>query len=85
MARRGEIVELSAAEFDLLWLLAQNAGNIVTRDGIYQALRGIDYDGMDRTMDVRIGRLRKKLGDEGRNPQIIKSVRGEGYLLAESS
>jgi two-component system response regulator RstA len=85
VARKGEIVELSAAEFDLLWLLAQNAGNIVTRDGIYQALRGIDYDGMDRTMDVRIGRLRKKLGDEGRDPQIIKSVRGEGYLLTESS
>ena len=82
VVRKGsKTVELSSAEFDLLWLLAQNAGTVMTRDQIYRALRGIDYDGLDRSMDVRISRLRNKLGDTGGSPQIIKSVRGEGYLL----
>ncbi|MCU0661864.1 MAG: response regulator [Myxococcota bacterium] len=77
----GHIVDLSSAEFDLLWLLAQHAGHIVTRDEIYRSLRGIEYDGMDRSMDVRIARLRRKLGDDARNPTMIKHVRSEGYLL----
>jgi len=77
----GRAVERSSAEFDLLWLLAQHAGGIVTRDQIYRSLRGIEYDGLDRAMDVRVARLRRKLGDDARNPILIKKVRGEGYLL----
>lgn len=75
----GREVELTTAEFDLLRLLAQNAGEPISRDQIYQDLRGIDHDGLDRSIDLRISRLRTKLGDEG--PGLIKSVRGVGYQL----
>jgi DNA-binding response OmpR family regulator len=77
-------VELTTAEFDLLWLLAVHAGEVVSRDRIYSELRGIEYDGLDRSFDLRIARLRKKLGDRGKEPRIIKSVRGVGYILAVS-
>lgn len=78
----GREVELTTAEFDLLWLLALRCGHIVTRDEIYSSLRGIEYDGLDRSIDLRVARLRRKLGDDGRRPRLIKSVRGSGYLLA---
>ncbi len=77
----GEIVILTTAEFDLLWLLASHAGEVLSRDHIYQALRGMEYDGLDRSMDLRVARLRRKLGDDGKQPRLIKSVRGAGYLL----
>lgn len=73
--------DLTTAEFDLLWLLAQNAGQILSRERIYAELRGIAYDGLDRSIDLRIARLRKKLGDDGKQPRLIKSIRGTGYLL----
>ena len=76
----GREVALSDAEFDLLALLFRNAGRIVGRDTLYQELRGIPYDGVDRAMDLRVSRLRARLGDEGR--ALIRAVRGRGYLLA---
>lgn len=79
---RGEVLDLTTAEFDLLLLLAQNAGEVLTRDQIYLELRGIEYDGLDRSVDLRVTRLRRKLGDDARNPELLKSVRGVGYLLA---
>ena len=75
---------MTSTEFDLLWLLALNPGQIVTRDQIYRELRGIEYNGLDRSIDLRIARLRKKLGDNGRHPQHIKSIRSLGYLLVSS-
>jgi DNA-binding response OmpR family regulator len=78
----GRPVELTTAEFDLLWLLATHAGQVLTREQIYGDLRGIAYDGLDRSIDLRVARLRKKLGDDGKQPQHIKSVRGVGYLFA---
>jgi len=77
----GRPVQLTTAEFDLLWLLARHAGEPLDRDAIYQALRGIAWDGLDRSVDLRIVRLRRKLGDDGRQPRWIKSVRGVGYQL----
>jgi two-component system response regulator RstA len=77
----GEHVPLTTAEFDLLWLLASHAGEILSRERIYQELRGMEYDGLDRSMDLRVARLRRKLGDDGKQPRLIKSVRGAGYLL----
>ena len=79
---RGRPVALTTAEFDLLELLARHAGEVLTRPDIYRALRGIEYDGLDRSIDLRITRLRRKLGDDARQPTRIKSVRGVGYLLA---
>ena len=73
---------LTDAEFDLLWLLTRQAGRVISRDSIYRHLRGLAHDGLDRTIDQRISRLRKKLGDNPKQPQRIKSVRGIGYLFA---
>ncbi|MEM9067440.1 MAG: response regulator transcription factor [Myxococcota bacterium] len=74
---------LTDGEFELLLYLARRAGTIVSRDEIYRELRGIEYDGMDRSVDLRISRIRRKLNDTGGTPSIIRSVRGVGYLLAE--
>lgn len=77
-------LELTTAEFDLLWLLASHAGQILSRDDIMNQLRGIGFDGMDRSIDARISRLRKKLNDNLDSPTRIKTVRGKGYLFSNS-
>ena len=77
----GASLDLTTAEFDLLQLLAMSPGTIFSRDTLYRELRGMEWDGLDRSIDLRIARLRKKLGDDGKTPHIIKSVRGKGYLL----
>ncbi|MDD0842841.1 winged helix-turn-helix domain-containing protein [Pseudomonas sp. Gutcm_11s] len=78
---RGESIELTSAEFDLLWLLVSNAGRILSREEIFTALRGIEYDGQDRSIDVRISRIRPKIGDDPEHPRLIKTVRSKGYLF----
>ncbi|GHU03156.1 DNA-binding response regulator [Betaproteobacteria bacterium] len=78
-----ETIDLTTAEFDLLWLLALHAGNILSRDDLLQELRGIGFDGIDRSIDARISRLRRKLGDDPENPTRIKTVRGKGYLFSK--
>ncbi|MDX1507269.1 MAG: winged helix-turn-helix domain-containing protein [Woeseiaceae bacterium] len=77
----GEPVELTTQEFELLALLAKKAGRVLSRDEIFRAVRGIDYDGLDRSIDGRISKLRKKLGDSATSPTRIKTVWGKGYLL----
>lgn len=81
----GRNLDLTTAEFDLLKLLAENAGRTLSRNDIYQRIHGMRYDGLDRSIDLRISRLRKKLGDDPSRPQRIKSVRGVGYMLALES
>ena len=78
-----ERIDLTTAEFDLLWLLARHAGSILSRDDLLQELRGIGFDGLDRSIDARISRLRRKLGDDPENPTRIKTVRGKGYLFSK--
>jgi two-component system response regulator RstA len=80
-----EALDLTTNDFDLLWLLASNPGKIFTRDAILESLRGIDYDGIDRSVDIRISRLRKKLGDDTGHPQRIKTIRGKGYLFVKEA
>jgi two-component system response regulator RstA len=75
-------ITLSSAEFDLLWVLAMNAGSIISRDQLHKDIFKLDYDGFDRSIDLRISRLRKKLGDDPKEPKIIKTIRNKGYLLA---
>lgn len=75
-------VGLTSAEYDLLWLLAQNAGKIISREDLHKQIFRLDYDGVDRSIDLRVSRLRKKLEDDPKEPQIIKTVRNVGYLLA---
>lgn len=74
-------VKLTSNEFELLWLLSSKAGEILNRDDILSHLRGIDYDGIDRSVDISISRLRKKLGDSGNPAEKIITVRNKGYLF----
>lgn len=78
----GENIALSTADFDLLWELATHAGQIMDRDALLKNLRGVTYDGLDRSVDVAISRLRKKLLDSATEPYRIKTVRNKGYLFA---
>lgn len=77
-------LELTAAEFDSLWVLALSEGEVVGRDELHETVRGVRYNGHDRSMDVHFSRLRKKLRSAGVNDIVIKSVRGSGYFLAEA-
>lgn len=76
-------VELTTSEFELLYLLARTPGEPVSRDTMAQQLKGYEYDGLDRSLDRRISRLRKKLKDDIDTPKIIKTVRGKGYQLCK--
>ncbi|KAB8313667.1 two-component system response regulator RstA [Erwinia endophytica] len=77
-----ENIALSTADFDLLWELATHAGTVLNRDALLKTLRGVSYDGMDRSIDVAISRLRKKLLDNATEPYRIKTIRNKGYLFA---
>nr|WP_283173352.1 response regulator [Parathalassolituus penaei] len=79
----GKGIELTSAEFDLLWLLCSSAGRVLTREEIFHQLRGIEYDGQDRSIDVRVSRIRPKVGDDPMNPRRIKTVRSKGYLFVK--
>lgn len=74
-------IELTGAEFDLLWLLTSHAGQVMTREEIFHRLRGIEYDGQDRSVDVRVSRIRPKVGDDPDHPRRIKTIRSKGYLF----
>lgn len=76
-------INLTTSQFDLLSYLARHAGQIISRDRLYRHLRGIDYDGLNRSIDLTIVRLREKIGDNGKDPRIIKSIRGEGYIMVK--
>jgi DNA-binding response OmpR family regulator len=78
---RGQPVSLTTQEFELLSLLAHRAGELVSRDEVFRTMRGIDYDGLDRSIDGRVSKLRRKLGDDAAAPTRIKTVWGKGYLL----
>jgi two-component system, OmpR family, response regulator ParR len=78
---QGTPVPLTTQEFELLSLLAHRAGELVSRDEVFRTMRGIDYDGLDRSIDGRVSKLRRKLGDDAAAPTRIKTVWGKGYLL----
>ena len=80
-----EDIDLTSAEFDLLWLLASNAGRVLSREEIFSALRGISYNGQDRSIDVRVSRIRSKIGDDPEHPRRIKTVRSRGYLFVKEN
>lgn len=77
----GDAVDLTSSEFDLLWVLATHAGRPVSREELVRELRGIQYDGVDRSIDVRVSQLRRKLATDPRHSDRIKTVRGVGYQL----
>ncbi len=78
----GTLIALTTGEYHLLLALCEQAGRILSRDQLLQRTHHRDAGPFDRTIDVQIGRLRRKLGDDGKEPRVIKSVRGAGYVLA---
>jgi DNA-binding response OmpR family regulator len=78
----GREIPLTGGEFDLLVTLCRHAGRVLSRDFLLEATRGREAGPFDRTVDVQMGRLRRKLEAGGEAASIIKSVRGAGYLLA---
>jgi len=80
-----EYIELTSHEFELLWLLANNPDEPQSRDFIHQEMIGREYDGFDRSVDVRVSRLRKKLADDTEKPYKILTIWGKGYLFCSSA
>jgi two-component system, OmpR family, response regulator len=78
---QGGDVSLTTGEFDLLSVFARHPGRVLSRDFLLEQTRGREAAPFDRTIDVQVGRLRKKLEADPENPQIIKSVRGAGYIF----
>lgn len=78
---QGAEVGLTTGEFDLLGVLVRHAGRVLSRDFLLEQTRGRDAGPFDRTIDVQIGRLRKKMEADSERPELIKSVRGAGYVL----
>lgn len=80
---KGLLVDLSASEYKLLVTLADAAGKVLSRDELLKKMRGIEFDGLDRSIDNNISRLRRKFDDE--TAEKIKTVWGEGYLFSPSA
>ncbi|SNS78701.1 two-component system, OmpR family, response regulator [Noviherbaspirillum humi] len=78
----GVVIALSGAEFRLLRVFLEHANRVLSRDQLLNLTQGRDADPFDRSIDLQISRLRQKLGEDARSPQIIKTVRNEGYVLA---
>jgi two-component system response regulator CpxR len=76
-------LNLTPIEYDLLTSLAASAGRVLTRDQLLDAVAGRNYEVFDRSIDVHISSLRRKLGDDPRNPRFIKTIRTAGYLFKE--
>lgn len=80
-----EALVLTPVEFDLLTHLAHAAGRVLTRDQLLDAVSGREYEVFDRSVDVHISSLRKKLGDDPKNPRFIKTVRSAGYMFLDGA
>jgi two-component system OmpR family response regulator len=76
------LVPLSTAEFALLMALVTRPGRVLSRDQLLDLARGRDARAFDRSIDTLVSRLRRKLADDPREPTIIKTIRGDGYLFA---
>jgi DNA-binding response OmpR family regulator len=83
--KNGETLILTALEFDLLLCLARAKGRVLERDRLLDEIAGRSYDVFDRSIDVHISSLRKKLGDDSKNPRYIKTVRSVGYMLVDET
>jgi two-component system, OmpR family, response regulator len=78
---KGNSAELTAGEFKLLEALVLSPGRVLTRDYLFELTRESEFEAFDRAIDIQIGRLRKKLNDDPKESQYIKTVRGVGYLF----
>lgn len=85
VTQKGAEIELTSLEFELLRILMDSRGRVLSRDMLLRRLRGIDAENYDRSVDMMISRLRKKLADDSRTPRYIKTIRGTGYQFVGSS
>ncbi|MDX2020377.1 MAG: response regulator transcription factor [Deltaproteobacteria bacterium] len=84
VVRKGaDVLDLTAIEFDILLALARRAGRVVPREALLSEAGRGDIAVSDRTVDVHVSHLRRKLGDDPRTPTLIKTVRGIGYVMAK--
>jgi DNA-binding response OmpR family regulator len=81
----GQPLTLTALEFDLLWCLARAPEHVLSRDELLNEISGRDYEVFDRSIDVHISSLRRKLGDDPKKPRYIKTVRSAGYMLLRAA
>ncbi len=84
VTKRGEMIELTHREFELLYYLAQHLGQVMTRETLLQTVWGYDYFGDVRTVDVTMRRLREKVEDDPSHPQWLITRRGVGYYLYDN-
>ena len=82
LSRDGEEIALTQAEFALLKVFVEHPNRVLSRDRIVEWLKGFERDAYDRSIDVRVTRLRKKIEDDAANPVYIRTVWGQGYLFA---
>jgi len=80
----GQPIELTTTEFDILRALVSSAGRVIPRERLMELARGEEWAAYDRGVDVHISHLRRKLGDDPRQPKLIKTVRGIGYLVPKA-
>jgi DNA-binding response OmpR family regulator len=79
----GDEKPLTAHQFEMLLVLAENAGRVLTRDAIMNRVRGSDHDAFDRSIDVHVSRIRAAIEDDAQNPRRVLTIRGTGYLFAK--
>jgi two-component system response regulator RstA len=78
---RGRRLKLTSLEYDLVEIFVRSAGQVLSRERLLELTRGAADESFDRAIDVQISRLRNKLGDDPRAPELLKTVRGRGYVL----
>jgi DNA-binding response OmpR family regulator len=79
----GQTLDLTTTEFDLLRLLVERPGQVFTRLQLLDGVQGNAYEGYERTIDVHVKNLRKKLSDNPQNPRYIETIRGAGYRFCQ--
>lgn len=78
---KGASADLTTGEYKLLEAMVSAPNKVLSRERLFELTRESDYDSFDRAVDIQVGRLRKKLGDDPKNPHYIKTVRGVGYMF----
>jgi DNA-binding response OmpR family regulator len=79
----GAEVTITSGEFQLLRVLVERRGRVLSREQLLELVAGSSEDAFDRSVDVRVSRLRQKLGDDPKHPRMIRTIRGLGYMLAD--
>ncbi len=82
---QGELLSLTTTEFDILRALVANAGRVLPRERLMELARGEDFASFERSIDVHVSHLRRKLGDDPKEPRLLKTVRGVGYMVPKEA